>query len=171
MTGREETKRRQRQTHGWLALAGRTVIHHSKRYHTFAFLMLMCCLFAVMSTCNWILIHYTFNEPLVSEVRGGEVPGEWARGCSFRWWLQFLTTGVPKVSLVCVEVYFVKANTTPLWKKQGFLFRICACGPRTSIVSSDWKDKWSDKPLPSPPPGSSDISGPKNSGHYGFGLF
>lgn len=56
---------------GWLALAERAVIHQSKRYHAFAFLMLMCCLFAVMSTCNWILIHYTFNEPLVWGVGGG----------------------------------------------------------------------------------------------------
>lgn len=30
--------------------------------------MLMRCLFTVMSTCNWILIHYTFNGLLVGGV-------------------------------------------------------------------------------------------------------
>lgn len=114
-TGREETKRRQRQTHGWLALDSRTVVHHSERYHTFAFLMLMCCLFVVMSTCNWILIHYTFNEPLVREVKGGE---RGRGGGSHRWCRQFLTTRVENASLVCVEVYFVRAKTTPLRQKQ-----------------------------------------------------
>lgn len=46
-----------------------TVIHHTEYYDTrsFAYLMLMWCLFTVMSTCNWILINYTRNGLLVEK--------------------------------------------------------------------------------------------------------
>lgn len=61
------TKERLFHTHHQVSLFQCTVIHHTEYYDTrsFAYLMLMWCLFTVMSTCNWILINYTRNGLLV----------------------------------------------------------------------------------------------------------
>lgn len=63
------TKERLFHTHHQVSLFQCTVIHHTEYYDTrsFAYLMLMWCLFTVMSTCNWILINYTRNGLLVEK--------------------------------------------------------------------------------------------------------
>lgn len=125
------------------------MIHQSKRYHAFAFLMLMCCLFAVMSTCNWILIHYTFNEPLVG---GG--------GAVFVSMMPSVPdAGVEKESRVCVEVHLVRANSTPLRKTEsssGFVPLVSGL-PRLPPT-----ERTSGRPTLSCPLSPSDISGPES---------
>lgn len=111
----------------------------------------MCCLFAVMSTCNWILIHYTFNEPLVGGVGGGAV------------FVSMMPSdpdaGVEKVSPVCVEVHLVRANSTPLRKKES------SSGFVPLVSGLPWlppTERTSGRPTLSCPLSPSDISGPES---------